>query len=133
MVKDGGLGDDISDLPVAGAAPEWMSEKAISIGSYFAGSGVYTIMGGRSPIVGSKAVINFLSQGLEERLGGKLEFIPDPEEAIHKALKHIDAKRAALGIAEYDPKRFGQSGDAMLLKLMEQKGAAFNLYSAKVG
>ncbi|MCK4976360.1 MAG: anaerobic carbon-monoxide dehydrogenase catalytic subunit, partial [Anaerolineales bacterium] len=26
MVKDGGLGDDISDLPAAGAAPEWMSE-----------------------------------------------------------------------------------------------------------
>jgi len=133
MASEGGLGDDISDLPGVGFAPEWMSEKAISIGSYFAGSGVYTIMGGRSPIVGSKAVINFLSQGLEERLGGKLEFIPDPEEAIHKALKHIDAKRAALGIAEYDPKRFGQSGDAMLLKLMEQKGAAFNLYSAKVG
>ena len=35
VVKDGGLGDDISDLPAAGAAPEWMSEKAISIGHYF--------------------------------------------------------------------------------------------------
>jgi len=32
VVKDGGLGDDISDLPAAGAAPEWMSEKAIAIG-----------------------------------------------------------------------------------------------------
>ena len=42
MVKDGGLGDDISELPVAGAAPEWMSEKAISIGQYFVASGVYT-------------------------------------------------------------------------------------------
>ena len=27
MVKIGGLGDKISDLPVAGSAPEWMSEK----------------------------------------------------------------------------------------------------------
>jgi len=38
MVKEGGLGDDISELPVAGAAPEWMSEKAISIATYFAAS-----------------------------------------------------------------------------------------------
>ena len=40
VVKEGGLGDDISDLPAAGAAPEWMSEKAISIGQYFVSSGV---------------------------------------------------------------------------------------------
>jgi len=36
MVAEGGLGEDISDLPVAGAAPEWMSEKAVSIGYYVA-------------------------------------------------------------------------------------------------
>ncbi|WP_461393989.1 anaerobic carbon-monoxide dehydrogenase catalytic subunit, partial [Deferrisoma sp.] len=41
MVKTGGLGDDISDLPVAGAAPEYMSEKAIAIGHYFVASGVF--------------------------------------------------------------------------------------------
>jgi carbon-monoxide dehydrogenase catalytic subunit len=35
VVKAGGLGKDISDLPAAGSAPEWMSEKAISIGHYF--------------------------------------------------------------------------------------------------
>ncbi|HNX09577.1 MAG TPA: anaerobic carbon-monoxide dehydrogenase catalytic subunit, partial [Methanothrix sp.] len=28
------LGVDVSDLPVAGAAPEWMSEKAVAIGAY---------------------------------------------------------------------------------------------------
>ncbi|HUT96956.1 MAG TPA: anaerobic carbon-monoxide dehydrogenase catalytic subunit, partial [Dehalococcoidales bacterium] len=56
MVKDGGLGDDISDLPVAGAAPEWMSEKAISIGQYFVASGVYTVFGVTWPTTGSKEV-----------------------------------------------------------------------------
>jgi carbon-monoxide dehydrogenase catalytic subunit len=45
VVKAGGLGNDISDLPVAGSAPEWMSEKAISIGNYFVTSGVYTVFG----------------------------------------------------------------------------------------
>ena len=42
VVEAGGLGNDISDLPAAGAAPEWMSEKAIAIGQYFVASGVYT-------------------------------------------------------------------------------------------
>ena len=45
VVKAGGLGNDISDLPAAGSAPEWMSEKAISIGQYFVASGVYTVFG----------------------------------------------------------------------------------------
>ena len=45
VVKAGGLGNDIQDLPAAGAAPEWMSEKAISIGQYFVASGVYTLFG----------------------------------------------------------------------------------------
>ena len=45
VVKAGGLGNDISDLPAAGCAPEWMSEKAIAIGQYFVASGVYTLFG----------------------------------------------------------------------------------------
>ncbi len=52
MVKEGGLGDDICDLPAAGAAPEWMSEKAISIGQYFVASGVYTVFGTTWPTFG---------------------------------------------------------------------------------
>jgi carbon-monoxide dehydrogenase catalytic subunit len=54
VVAEGGLGDDISDLPVAGFAPEWMSEKALSIGTYFLASGVYTIFGVKSPVAGSE-------------------------------------------------------------------------------
>jgi carbon-monoxide dehydrogenase catalytic subunit len=111
-----------------------MSEKAISIGCYFVGSGVYTIFGSESPVRNSEVVDRFISQEWEERVGGKLEFIPDPDEAVQKALSHIDKKRAALGLVDYDPERFGQSGDATLLKVLEQRGEdVFNLYSAKVG
>jgi carbon-monoxide dehydrogenase catalytic subunit len=98
MVKDGGLGDDISDLPVAGAAPEWMSEKAISIGQYFVASGVYTIFGVTWPTLGSKEVSDFLFQGMEEMYGGKWAFEPDPIRAAHLMIAHIDKKRKALGI-----------------------------------
>jgi carbon-monoxide dehydrogenase catalytic subunit len=110
-----------------------MSEKAISIGSYFVGSGVYTIFGGESPVRNSDKVVRFMSEGWEERVGGKMEFIPDPEEAVHKALAHIDKKREALGLVEYDPARFGQSGDALMLKMLESVGDEMApLYSAKL-
>ncbi len=98
VVKDGGLGDDISDLPAAGAAPEWMSEKALAIGQYFVSSGVYTVFGVTWPTVGSKAVSDHLFREMEEMYGGKWAFEPDPIKAAHLMIAHIDEKRKALGI-----------------------------------
>ncbi len=98
MVKDGGLGDDISDLPVAGAAPEWMSEKAIAIGQYFVGSGVFTVFGTTWPTTGSKEVSDFLFKEFEEIYGGMWAFEKDPIKAAHLMIAHIDKKRKALGI-----------------------------------
>ena len=98
VVKEGGLGDDISDLPAAGAAPEWMSEKAVSIGHYFVASGVYTVFGVTFPTTGSDELTDYLFNGLEEELGGKWDFVEDPIEMAHKMIAHIDKKREALGI-----------------------------------
>ncbi len=98
MVKDGGLGDDISDLPAAGAAPEWMSEKAISIGQYFVASGVFTVFGVTWPTTGSKEVTDFLFKDMEELYGGMWAFEPDPVKAAQLMIAHIDKKRKALGI-----------------------------------
>jgi len=98
VVKEGGLGDDISDLPAAGAAPEWMSEKAISIGQYFVASGVYTLLGVSFPTTGSKILTDYLFHGLEEELGGMWDFEPDPIEMARKMIAHIDKKRKELGI-----------------------------------
>ena len=98
MVKDGGLGDDISDLPVAGAAPEWMSEKAISIGQYFVASGVFTVFGVTWPTLGNEAVTKLLFKDSEEVYGGMWAFEPDPIKAAQLMISHIDKKRKALGI-----------------------------------
>ncbi len=98
MVKDGGLGDDISDLPVAGAAPEWMSEKAIAIGQYFVASGVFTVFGVTWPTTGSKELTDFLFKDLEKLYGGMWAFEPDPIKAAQLMISHIDKKRKALGI-----------------------------------
>jgi len=98
MVKDGGLGDDISELPVAGAAPEWMSEKAISIGQYFVGSGVFTVFGVNWPTLDSKEASKYLFEDFEAIYGGMWAFEPDPIKAAHLMIDHIDKKRKALGI-----------------------------------
>ncbi len=98
VVKDGGLGDDISDLPAAGAAPEWMSEKAISIGQYFVSSGVYTVFGVTWPTLGNEKVTKYLFEGFEEIFKGRWDFEPDPIQAAGKMIEHIDKKRKALGI-----------------------------------
>jgi carbon-monoxide dehydrogenase catalytic subunit len=98
MVKEGGLGDSIADLPVAGAAPEWMSEKAISIGQYFVASGVYTVFGVTFPIVEETKFHQLLFDGLEKQGLGKWGFSADPYELARMMIEHIDKKRKALGI-----------------------------------
>ena len=126
MVEEGGLGDDIDQIPAVGLAPEWMSEKALAIATYCVASGAYVIFGGASPVSGmpdrvadSDIVLRYISEGWESIYGGKLEFVKDPDEMIRRTLEHIDKKRAALGLPAYDPERFGQSGDQRMLELEE--------------
>lgn len=92
------LGVDISDLPVAGAAPEWMSEKAVSIGTYVVSSGIFTVLGVAPPVLGGPAVTQLLTDGAEGVIGAKFAVEPDPEKAAALILQHIDGKRQALGI-----------------------------------
>jgi anaerobic carbon-monoxide dehydrogenase catalytic subunit len=96
MVKEGGIGTDISELPVAGAAPEWMSEKAIAIGWYVVGSGIFTVFGSPLPVMGSPKLARFLTQDVEKMVGGKWAFEPDPVKAAHLMIDHINGKREAL-------------------------------------
>lgn len=98
VVKAGGLGKDISDLPAAGSAPEWMSEKAISIGHYFVSSGVYTIFGLHLPTSGAPVFHDYLSKELEKFYGGKWDLEADPIKHAHMMIAHIDKKRKELGI-----------------------------------
>jgi len=98
MVKVGGLGESIADLPAAGAAPEWMSEKAISIGHYFVASGVYTVFGVTFPIVEQTKFHDLLFNGLEQQGLGKWGYSPDPKEMARMMIAHIDKKRKELGI-----------------------------------
>lgn len=106
---EGGLGEDIAELPVAGFAPEWMSEKALSIGAYFVASGVTTWMGGNNPVENSEEAYNIITEGWKQKVGAAYYFEEDPEKAVKEALAHIDAKRAELKLTEYDPNRYAKS------------------------
>jgi carbon-monoxide dehydrogenase catalytic subunit len=119
MATEGGLGEDIADIPAVGMAPEWMSEKAISIATYCVASGAYVIMGIHNPVEGSEFVTEFISKGWENKVGGKLEFITDADEILKRTLEHIEQKRAALGLPEYDANKWGRSGDARMKQLLE--------------
>ncbi len=100
MVKEGGLGDDLSDVPAAGCAPEWMSEKAIAIGQYFVASGVPVGFGVGFPTTGSEVLSDYLFEGIEAECGGKWIVEPDPLEMSRILIEQIDLKRAALKLRE---------------------------------
>ena len=96
MVKEGGIGNSIDELPVAGAAPEWMSEKAIAIGWYFVSSGIFVVLGTPLRVLGSKNVTNYICNEIEDIVGGKWAFEGNPIKAAHLMIGHIDKKREAL-------------------------------------
>jgi carbon-monoxide dehydrogenase catalytic subunit len=89
---------DISDLPVAGAAPEWMSEKAVSIGAYVVSSGIFTVLGTVPQVLGGPQVTALLTEGANDVVGAAFAVEPDPFKAAQLMVNHIEEKRAALGI-----------------------------------
>lgn len=96
MVKEGGIGTDLSQLPVAGSAPEAMSTKATSIGLYVVASGITTHFNPPFQVHGSKKVLEYLSKGMEEDFGAHFIFETNPKKAAKKIIEHLDKKRAAL-------------------------------------
>ncbi|KJR41450.1 anaerobic carbon monoxide dehydrogenase catalytic beta subunit [Candidatus Magnetoovum chiemensis] len=116
MVETGGLGDDISDLPAIGIAPEWMSEKALAIGVYFVASGAHVIFGSESPMAASEVAINIKQNIWKERVGGRLDFIADPQVILDTAFMRIDEKRDALKLKKYEPGRFGTERKLMTME-----------------
>lgn len=97
------LGVDISQLPLAGAAPEWYSEKAVSIGAYVVASGISTVLGVQPNIFGSPNVVKLLAGDLDGVVGARFAVEPDPEKSAIWIRRHIESKRKALGLPAIDP------------------------------
>jgi carbon-monoxide dehydrogenase catalytic subunit len=98
IVIEGGLGDDLSQIPAVGVAPEWMSEKAVSIASYFVASGIDVILGHPFRIQGSQEVTDFLEKEAAELFGGSFHVCEDPDTAVETIIEILNNKREKLGI-----------------------------------
>ncbi len=98
IVREGGLGDDLSMVPAVGVAPEWMSEKAIAIGCYFVASGVDVVLGHPFYTSGSQKVTDYLYGGAKEDFGASFHHVEDPYEAVEKIMELLNEKREKLGI-----------------------------------
>ncbi|MFD3155759.1 anaerobic carbon-monoxide dehydrogenase catalytic subunit [Haloimpatiens sp. FM7330] len=89
---------DIADLPVVGAAPEWMSEKAVSIGTYVVCSGIDTWLGVVPPVTGGPEVVDILTNRMEDMVGAKFYIETDPTKAAQQMVERVEEKRKKLGI-----------------------------------
>ena len=97
MVNEGGLGDDISEIPAVGSAPLWMSEKAIAIGQYFVTSGAHVVFQ-NLPSSGAKAFNEFLLKGMKDVYGACWGVAETADDIANAMIAAIDEKREALGI-----------------------------------
>jgi len=96
LAKDSGL--NISQLPVVGCAPEWMSEKAVSIGNYVVATGIDTFLGVDPYVSGSDQVAELLTSGIRDWVEAAYTVEKDIDKLGDKMIERIEEKRAAIGI-----------------------------------
>jgi carbon-monoxide dehydrogenase catalytic subunit len=96
IAKDWGV--DTTQLPIVGCAPEWMSEKAVSIANYVVCTGIDVYLGVEPQVSGSTQMMDFITQGTRKITGAGFVINTDPHELVKSIIDGIEAKRAALGI-----------------------------------
>ena len=98
IAKDSGW--NISQIPLVGCAPEWMSEKAVSIGNYVVATGIDTFLGVDPYTKGSTEVTELLQgeHGIKDWVEAKYTVELDIDKLGDKMIQAIEDKRAALGI-----------------------------------
>ena len=96
IAKDWGV--DITDLPIIGCAPEWMSEKAVAIANYVIGTGVDTYLGIEPQVKGSSQMMELITEGTRKMVGAGFIINKDPDALVKSMIDGIEAKRTALNI-----------------------------------
>ena len=96
LAKDSGL--NISQLPVVGCAPEWMSEKAVSNGNYVVATGIDTFLGVDPYVSGSDQIAQLLTEGVRDWVEAAYTVEKDIDKLGDAMIARIEEKRTALGI-----------------------------------
>ncbi len=113
MAAEGGLSDEIGGMPAVIIAPEWMAEKEIAVGCYFAASGVPVILGGTSPVKASEEISEIMTEVWFERFKGALHFEPDFEKTLDLTYNYIDKAREELNLNKYEYRKTGVKDTAL--------------------
>jgi carbon-monoxide dehydrogenase catalytic subunit len=96
IARDWGV--DTTQIPVIGCAPEWMSEKAVSIANYVVSTGLDVYLGIEPQVKGSTQMMELITEGTRKLTGGGYIISTDPHALVKNMLDGIEAKREALGI-----------------------------------
>jgi len=111
VVFEGGLGEDLSQVPAVGIAPEWMSEKAVAIACYFVASGVDVILGRPFRVSGSENVDRFLYKDVQELFGASFHVCTTAKRAFEKTMELIEEARRKLGIDKKSERKLFDMSD----------------------
>lgn len=90
------LGLDVSALPAVASAPELITEKAVSIGTWALDLGVPVHVCPPLRVLGGPTVTKVLTKDLKDLTGGELYTECDPDKAVKGILDRITEKRIAL-------------------------------------
>lgn len=93
------LNVDVSDLPIAVTAPEWMEQKATIDGIFAVAFGAYTHLSPTPFMTGAPLLVELLTNKVEEVTGGKVALGDDPVEVANNIEAHINAKRKKIGLS----------------------------------
>ncbi len=133
LVAEGGLGTELSELPIAAAAPEAMSEKAIAIGMYAVASGIFTAFLPVPRVAGSRVVRQYLEEEVERETGGRFLFSDDVDEAARAILAHLEKKRQALKLAPMLYQDGRQAGEVVAARTLSTYDAPTGLWALGCG
>lgn len=120
MASTGGLSPEMAGMPSIAFAPEWWSEKALAIGTYFVASGSTVIFGGESPVGASKRVVEIMEKKWLETVGAAFYFEPDPERMLQRGIDWVDSRREQLKLIKYQPGRFYK--ERVLMDMAARRG-----------
>ncbi len=120
MATTGGLSAEMSGMPSIAFAPEWWSEKALAIGTYFAASGSTVIFGGESPVGASKRVVEIMEKKWLDTVGAAFFFEPDPEKMLQRGIAWVDSRREQLKLTRYQPGLFKK--ERVLMDMAARRG-----------
>ncbi|MDW7730240.1 MAG: anaerobic carbon-monoxide dehydrogenase catalytic subunit [Bacillota bacterium] len=99
-------GVDVPKVPFVASAPEAMSEKAVSIGSWCVTLGIPTHVGVVPEVTGSALVDGVALQIAEDVYGGYFMWEEDPEKAAQKILGALDERTWKLKVHKQTAEKY---------------------------